>query len=77
MYDTEKTVRFGDVQEIKAFVLAAEKCDFDIDVYYNRAVIDAKSIMGMLAIGLHKKITICYGGLNTAFEKFIDKFVVA
>lgn len=77
MYDTEKTVRFADVQEVKDFVSVAEKCDFDIDVYYNRAVIDAKSIMGMLAIGLHKNMTICYGGINAAFEKFVDKFVVA
>ena len=35
------------VEEAKHFVAEATKCDFDIDVYYNRVVIDAKSIMGI------------------------------
>jgi len=31
--------------DVKAFVNAATKCSFDIDVSYNRFVVDAKSIL--------------------------------
>ena len=37
-------------EEVKEFVAAATKCDFDIDVTYNRVVIDAKSILGVLGL---------------------------
>ena len=39
----ERKIRLTDTEEVKDFVRAAGKCDFDIDVCYNRAVIDAKS----------------------------------
>ena len=52
MYENEKVIRFMDTEDIKEFVKAAGKCNFDIDVFYNRAVIDAKSILGMLGVGL-------------------------
>ena len=39
----ERKIRLSDTEEVKEFVSAAGKCDFDIDVCYNRAVIDAKS----------------------------------
>ena len=34
------------VDEVKDFVAAATRCDFDIDISYNRFVVDAKSIVG-------------------------------
>ena len=40
--------RLTDTEEVKDFVRAAGKCEFDSDVCYNRAVIDAKSLLGML-----------------------------
>ena len=58
------------------FVRAAGKCDFDIDVCYNRAVIDAKSLLGMLYLGLSKDLTVKYGGQNTGFENTVQKYAV-
>ena len=41
---------------------AAGKCDFDIDVFYNRIIIDAKSILGVLSMDLTKVLTVqCHG----------------
>lgn len=77
MYENEKVIRFTDTDDIKEFVSAAGKCNFDIDVFYNRAVIDAKSILGMLGVGLMNDMTICYGGENENFENVIDKFATA
>ena len=45
------------VAEAKEFV-AATKCDFDIDVYYNRVTIDAKSILGVLSLDLTRPLTV-------------------
>ncbi len=77
MYENEKVIRFMDTEDIKEFVKAAGKCNFDIDVFYNRAVIDAKSILGMLGVGLMNDMTIRYGGENENFENVIDKFATA
>ena len=43
--------------DVKAFVNAATKCSFDIDVSYNRFVVDAKSIVGVLGLDLTKTLT--------------------
>ena len=44
----ERKIKLSDTEEVKDFVNAAGKCDFEIDVCYSRAVIDAKSLLGML-----------------------------
>ena len=60
----------------KMFVAAATQCDFDIDVYYNRVVIDAKSILGVLSLDLRNILTVQYDGENEAFEAFLEKMAV-
>mgnify|MGYP000440016978 FL=1 len=54
----ERKIRLTDTEEVKDFVRAAGKCDFDIDVCYNRAVIDAKSLLGMLYLGICKDLVV-------------------
>lgn len=61
------------VEEAKKFVSVASQCDFDIDVFYNRVVIDAKSILGVLSLDLRKVLTVEYNGENEAFEAFLDE----
>ncbi len=73
---TEKKIRLSDTEEVLDFVRAAGKCDFEIDVCYNRAVIDAKSILGMFYIGLCKDLTVKYGGKDTRFERTVRKYAV-
>ena len=40
---TKQTIRLGDIEAAKEFVRAATGCNFDIDVYFNKVVLDAKS----------------------------------
>ena len=61
------------IEDAKAFVAAAAKCDFDIDVFYNRVVIDAKSILGVLSLDLRKVLTVRYSGQNQEFEMFLEE----
>ena len=64
-------------EEVKEFVHAAEKCDFDIDVFYNRIIIDAKSMLGVLSLDLSRELTVKYGGKNNAFENVLCKYACA
>lgn len=59
------------VTEAKEFVAAAAKCDFDIDVYYNRVTIDAKSILGVLSLDLTQVLTVEFNGEDAEFEAFL------
>lgn len=77
MYEIEKKIMLPEPGDIVAFVKAAEKCNFEIDVFYNRAVIDAKSLVGMIAIGLAKDIVVRYGGRNANFENVVAKYAIA
>ena len=45
-----KKIRLNATEDVKEFVKAASKCDFDVDISYNRILIDAKSILGILSM---------------------------
>ena len=51
--------------------------DFDIDVKCDRTLIDAKSLLGMIGLGVKKNLQVCYGGKNENFENVVAKFAVA
>lgn len=61
------------IEDAKKFVAEASKCDFDVDIFYNRIVIDAKSLLGVLSLDLTRVLTVEYSGQNAEFEKFLDK----
>ena len=65
------------LDEVKDFVAAASKCDFDIDVFYNRYTVDAKSIVGVLGLDLRQVLTVSYDGYNPDFEKVGSRFALA
>ena len=65
------------LEEVKDFVTAASKCDFDIDVFYNRFTVDAKSIVGVLGLDLNQILTVAYNGYDPDFEKVINRLALA
>lgn len=68
----QRKIMLPTIADAKEFVAAAGKCDFDIDVFYNRVIIDAKSILGVLSLDLTRVLTVSYNGENEAFEEFLD-----
>ena len=50
----QKKVKFVSADEAKEFVSIASGCDFDVNVFYNRMIIDAKSLLGVLSLDLTK-----------------------
>ena len=73
----ERKIRLTDTEEVKDFVRAAGKCDFDIDIFYNRVIIDAKSILGILSMDLTKVLTVTCHGEDHEFNRLLQKFAVA
>ena len=69
----QKKIRLKSMDEARAFVNAAMKCDFDVNVFYNRVIIDAKSILGVMSLDFTKVLTVEYNGTNEAFETFLDE----
>jgi len=73
----EKKIIFTATEEVHELVHAAEKCDFDIDIGYQSIVIDAKSLLGVMGLGLSKELVVKYGGEDLTFENVINKYTVA
>ena len=69
----QKRIFLPTIEDAKKFVEAASKCDFDIDIFYNRIIIDAKSILGVLSLDLTRVLTVEYNGENEEFEAFLEK----
>ena len=73
----ERKIRLTDTEEVKDFVRAAGKCDFDIDISYGRILIDAKSFLGVLGLGFSRELTVTCGGRDENFENVLRKYAVA
>lgn len=74
---SEKKIRLTDTEEVRDFVREAEKCDFDIDISYNRVIIDAKSFLGVLSMDLTRELTVMYCGSDMRFENVLKKYAAA
>lgn len=70
----ERKIKLNELEEVKEFVSVASQCDFDIDVFYNRVIIDAKSMLGVLSLDLTKTLTVKYGGNDMKFEDMLSKY---
>lgn len=75
--ERECKIKLSATEDVKEFVTAAGSCDFDIDVFYNRMIIDAKSILGVLSLDLTKILTVQYAGTDHRFEQTLQKYCVA
>ena len=63
--------------EVAHFVEVARRCDFEIDIAYNRYTVDAKSILGVLGLDFGQLLTVSYNGYNAEFEKMMQSLVPA
>lgn len=54
----EYKVKINTINDVKKFVNAVSKYDFDVDLISGRYAIDAKSIMGIFSIDLSKELVL-------------------
>jgi hypothetical protein len=71
-----KQIKLKAPEEVKDFVKAAEKCNFDIDIFYNRYIVDAKSFLGVLSLDLSRSLKVTYRGFDPEFETILTKYAV-
>ncbi len=65
-------IRLRDVSEVHEFIKLADTCDFDVNIGYDRVVIDAKSIVGVMGLNLSRVLTVSFGGESDALKRFCD-----
>ena len=63
--------------EVKDFVTHASKSPYDIDIFYNSFIVDAKSILGVYGLDFTKELTVRINGFDPEFEKYLKKYAVA
>lgn len=63
--------------QVQNFVNVASKCDFDIDIAYNRYVVDAKSFLGVYGLDFTKPLRVSYDGYNTQLEELLQQLAIA
>ncbi len=73
----EKKIRLNAINDVREFVKEAEKCEFDVDVFYNRIIVDAKSLLGVLSMDLTQPLTVKYSAEDSLFGKALEKFAIA
>ena len=74
---TTQKIRLTSAADVITFVKAAEKCRHDVDVSYNRVVIDAKSLVGVMSMDLKHTLTVRYSEDEHGFTSALDKFAVS
>ena len=72
----ERSIRLETRQHVEEFVEAAAQCEFNIDVGYDKVLIDAKSFLGMLGLGYSRILNVKYCGENKEFEQVLQKYAV-
>ena len=73
-YMNERRIKLSGTKEVKEFVNTAGLCDFDVDVFYNHFVIDAKSILGVLSLDSEPGADGEIPGENAEFEDLLNKY---
>ena len=63
--------------EVQHFVNVTSKCDFDIDISYNRYIVDAKSFLGVYGLDLGRPLKVSYDGYNSEFENLLQSLAAA
>ena len=59
--------------EVQHFVDVTSKCDFEIDISYNRYVIDAKSFLGVYGLDFRSPLTVTYEGYDADLEELLNR----
>lgn len=63
--------------EVQHFVAVTSKCDFDIDISYNRYIVDAKSFLGVYGLDFGRPLIVSYTGYDSALEEFLSSHAMA
>ena len=76
MTTATKTIKINDIEAAKKLVSAAVRCPFDIDIVSKGKIfIDAKSILGVLSLGIEEPLELKYEGYDENFESIVSSML--
>ena len=76
MTTANKTIKINDIEAAKKLVSAAVRCPFDIDIVSKGKIfIDAKSILGVLSLGIEEPLALKYEGYDENFESIVSSML--
>lgn len=52
----DQDIIFHSIEEVQRFVNQAERCSGEVDVSLGSCMVDGKSFLGVLSLGIHKKL---------------------
>ena len=64
-------------EEVKEFVKAASQCDAEIDLKSGSIYLDAKSLLGVLSMGIKKELKVMCVKDDEKFFRSVQKFAIA
>ena len=70
-------IKFNDVTDVSKFVHILSKYDADFNLYCGSYCVDAKSLLGMLYLGICKDLVVKYGEQDESFEHVMNKYAIA
>lgn len=73
--EARKLIKLTAPEQAQEFVNAVSDCDFDIDMRFNKVIVDAKSFLGVLTL-LSNPVWIFSQASNSEFEKLLEKYAV-
>jgi phosphotransferase system HPr-like phosphotransfer protein len=73
----EFKIKLNTPEDVREFVKAAGECNYDVDISYNRHIIDAKSILGVFSMDLNQPLKVAVHGYDEQLETVIKKYVIA
>ena len=76
MTTANKTIKINDIEAAKKLVSAAVRCPFDIDIVSKGKIfIGAKSILGVLSLGIEEPLELKYEGYDENFESIVSSML--
>lgn len=69
------SVRFKDVDQVRQFVSTIDKFDASFDLGSGKRIVDAKSILGVMALDLSRPLCLRYHSDDKEIEEKIAPFV--
>ena len=76
MTTANKTIKINEIEAAKKLVSAAVRCPFDIDIVSKGKIfIDAKSILGVLSLGIEEPLELKYEGYDENFESIVSSML--
>ena len=75
--ELRRKIKLANVSDVHEFVKLADAGDCDVNIGYDRIIIDAKSIVGVMGLDLGRDLLVhCYGK-NEKMGQFLEDHQIA